>query len=282
MRKTENLSKKEVQAYLPSYPKTANKTDRGWSLIAAGQEGMWGCGLLACRAAYTVGSGYVTWASEDYPYQSSLEIPEALLACLKDKKLFDKKTAIGAGPGLGFSQAVKNFIFQLQNLKLPVLLDADALTIIAQKQSFTLNKNFILTPHTGELSRLLNVPSQQIEKDRLKHVQEGALKYNCWLLLKGYQAILSNGEENFLIQTGNSALGKAGTGDVLTGIITGLMAQGLSVFKACALGTILHGETAIRWLAQGKDINSFSASEIMEQLPFVMSDFRSDKTEKNS
>ena len=268
------LSKKEVQAYLPSYPKTATKKDRGWSLIVAGQEGMWGCGLLACRSAYTIGSGYVTWASEDYPYKSSLEIPEALLARLEDKKVFENKTAIGAGPGLGFSKTVENFILQLKNLNRPTLLDADALTLISQKQSFLLNKNFILTPHTGELSRLLNISAKDIEKDRLKYAQSGALKYNCWLLLKGYQPILSNGAENFLIQTGNSALGKAGTGDVLTGIITGLMAQGLSVFKASALGTILHGETAVRYLAQGKDINSFSASEIINQLPLVMSDFR--------
>ena len=281
MKKEQNLSiisKKEVQAYLPSYPKTANKTDRGWSLISAGREGMWGCGLLACRAAYTAGSGYVTWASLDYPYQFSLQIPEALLARLEDIQLFDKKTAIGAGPGLGFSKTVERFILQLKDLNLPTLLDADALTLISKKHSFLLNKNFVLTPHTGELSRLLNTSSQTIETDRLKYAKEGALKYNCWLLLKGFQPILSNGEESFLIQTGNSALGKAGTGDVLTGLITGLMAQGLSVFKACALGAILHGETAVRWLNQGKDINSFSASEIISQLAFVMSDFRSNKS----
>ena len=272
------ISKKDAKAYLPSYPKRANKTDRGWSLIVAGQEGMWGCGLLACQSAYTVGSGYVTWASENYPYKSSLKIPEALLVRLEDKNLFDKKTAIGAGPGLGFSKAVESFIYKLKDLNLPVLLDADALTLISQKKSFKLNKNFILTPHTGELSRLLNKSPQNIEKDRLKYTKQAALKYHCWLLLKGYQPILSNGETNYLIQTGNSALGKAGTGDVLTGIITGLMAQGLSVFKATALGAVLHGETAIKWLSQGKDINSFSASEIIKLLPFVMSEFRSKKS----
>ena len=265
------ISKKEVKDYLPPYPKTANKTNRGWSLISAGQEGMWGCGLLACRSAYTVGSGYVTWASTDYPYKESLKIPEVLLARLEDKLIFDKKTAIGAGPGLGFSKSVENFIFQLKDLNLPTVLDADALTLMAQKKSFFLNKNFVLTPHTGELSRLLNASTQTIEKDRLKYAQAGAEKYNCWLLLKGYQPILSNGEQSYLIQTGNSALGKAGTGDILTGIITGLMAQGLSVFQACVLGTVLHGETATRWLTQGKHINSFSASEIINQLPFVMS-----------
>ena len=272
-----SLSKKDVLAYLPSYPKTANKTHRGWSLIAAGQEGMWGCGLLACRAAYTAGSGYVTWASTDYPYKNSLQIPEALLASLSDKQLFEKKTAIGAGPGLGFSASVENFILKLKDSNLPVLLDADALTLIAQKKSFQFNKNFVLTPHTGELARLLEVDSQEIEKNRLKYAKAGAKKYNCWLLLKGFQPLLSNGGQNYLIQTGNSALGKAGAGDVLTGIITGLMAQGLSIFKACSLGAVLHGETAVRWLAQGKDINSFSASEIINLLPFVMSELRIQK-----
>ena len=268
------VQKKDVGAFLPSYKDTANKTHRGWSLIAAGRQGMWGCGLLASRAAYTVGSGYVTWASSNYPYKKSLKIPEVLLSRLDDKQLFGKKTAVGAGPGLGFSEEVKNFILKLTNLEFPVVLDADALTLMVQQKKLTLNKNFLLTPHTGELSRLINTPSQKIDNDRLFYAKQGANKYNSWLLLKGFQPVLSDGEKQWIIQTGNSALGKAGTGDVLTGIITGLMAQSLSMFKASVLGTVLHGETANRWIKKGKDINSFSASEIITELPFVMSELR--------
>ena len=268
------IQKDYAAAFLPTYKDTANKTHRGWSLIAAGRQGMWGCGLLACRAAYTVGSGYVTWASSNYPYQKSLEIPEALLSCFDEKQLFDKKTAIGTGPGLGFSKSVENFILKLQDFKLPVVLDADAITLLAKRKILNLNQNFLLTPHSGELSRLINIPSHQIDEDRLLYAKQGAKKYNSWLLLKGFHPVLSDGEKNWIIHTGNSALGKAGTGDVLTGILTGLMAQGLPIFKAGALGTVLQGETAKRWIQKGKDINSFSASEIINELPFVISELR--------
>ena len=269
------VQKKDVSAFLPFYKDTANKTHRGWSLIASGHEGMWGCGLLACRAAYTVGSGYVTWASSSYPYEKSLEIPEALLSRFDDQQLFDKKTAVGAGPGLGFSKSAIDFILKLKNINIPVVLDADAISILAKNKESALNKSFLLTPHSGELSRLINVPSHKIDEDRLLYAKQGAKNYGSWLLLKGFYPVLSDGEKNWIIQTGNSALGKAGSGDVLTGILTGLMAHGLSVFKASLLGNILQGETAKRWIEQGKDINSFSASEIIRELPFVMSELRS-------
>ena len=269
------VEKEDVREFFPSYKSNANKIDRGHSLIVAGQEGMWGCGLLACRAAYTIGSGYVTWASENYPYKKSLEIPEALLAQIKDLSLFDKKTAVGVGPGLGFSKAVQEFylkLFQLEDK--PLLLDADALTFLAQNETVCLNKNFVLTPHYGELSRMLKVDSKRIAENPLLYAQQGAEKYNSWLFLKGFHSILSDGEKNWILNSGNSALGKAGSGDVLTGLLTGFMAQGLSLFKVCLLGGIVHGETAERWLREKKDMNSFSASAIIEQLAFVMAEMK--------
>lgn len=269
------IEKQELKKFLPSYKASANKSHRGWSLILAGRKGMWGCGLLAVRSAGIVGSGYVTWASHNYPYEKSLEIPEALLARLSDKDLFDKKTAVGAGPGLGFSKNIQKFIPKLKKINLPILLDADALTLLSQKKSKKLNKNFLLTPHTGELSRLIKVSSKKIEKDRLKYALQGAKKYNCWLLLKGLYPVLSDGKHCWIIPFGNSALGKAGTGDVLSGIITGLMAQGLSLFQAGTLGVFLQGETAKQWLDRKKDINSFSASEVIKALPFVIKSLRS-------
>ena len=269
------IDKKQVAAFLPSYKETANKSHKGWSLIAAGREGIWGCGLLACQAAYTVGSGYVTWASLNYPYEKSIQLPELLLNRLEDVNLFDKKTAIGAGPGLGLSKEIRNFIFKLKSLNLPVVLDADAITLLSRQTHSALNKKFLLSPHSGELSRLLNIPSKIIDDDRLLYAREGAKKCHSWLLLKGLHPVLSDGEKQWIIPYGHPALGKAGTGDVLTGLITGLMAQGLSVFKAGTLGTVLHGETARRWVQQGKDQNAFSASQIIEELPFVMSELHS-------
>ena len=207
--------------------------------------------------------------------KKSLELPEALLGRFEDQNLFDKKTAIGIGPGLGFSKPVEDFILKLKNCSLPVVLDADAITLLAKnKIPFDLNRNFLLTPHTGELSRLITKSSKEISSHRLLYAREGAKQYNCWLLLKGFYPVLSNGEKNWIIPSGHHALGKAGTGDVLTGLLTGLMAQGLSVFDAGVLAVILQGETVARWLKQGKDVNSFSAGEIIKELPFVMKDLR--------
>ena len=260
---------------LPSYKATANKSDKGWSLIAAGREGIWGCGLLACQAACAVGSGYVSWASSQYPYKKSLLIPEVLLNLLSDPHLFDKKTAIGAGPGLGFTKEIKNFILKLKKLKLPIVLDADAISLLAKQSSFKLNKNFLLTPHAGELSRLLNVPAKTIESNRLLYATKGAKKCNSWALLKGLHPLLSNGKQQWIIPYSHPALGKAGTGDVLTGILTGLLAQKMSVLKATALAVFLQGESAKHWVKKGKDAQAFSARHIIEELPFIMSQLRS-------
>ena len=194
---------------------------------------------------------------------------------MDEELLFDKKTAVGAGPGLGFSKTVENFIVKLTKLNLPIVLDADAITLIAKKNLTSLNKNILLTPHSGELSRWIKTDSKNIDKDRLFYAKQGAKKGSSWLLLKGFYPVLSDGEKSWIIQTGNSALAKAGSGDVLTGLITGLMAQGLSIFKASVLGTVLQGESAIRWVKQGKNINAFSASQIIEELPFVMSELSS-------
>ena len=266
--------KQEAGSWLPSYKNTANKSHRGHALIVAGRRGMWGCGLLAARSAYTVGSGYVTWAGASYPYEESVNVPEALLSRLDEKNLFEKKTAVGAGPGLGFSKEAEQFILQLVSLPLPAVLDADAISFLGKGNFPRLNKNFLLTPHAGELARRLGISSSHIDKDRLLYAKEGANKTGAWLLLKGFYPVLSDGERTWIIPSGSQALGKAGSGDVLTGMITGLLAQGLPIFKACVLAVFLQGESARRWVEKGRDINSFSASDIIQEMAFVMSEMR--------
>ena len=266
------ISSEHVCSLLPVYKEEANKTHRGHTLIGAGREGMWGSAVLACEAAFRVGSGYVTWASEEYP--KNLEIPEALTALLGDKNLLHKKTSVALGPGLGFSSCLKELILRLKEEKFPVLLDADAITLCAKEHIFNLGSHFLLTPHSGELSRLLEVSSENINKDRLLFAEKGASQMGAWLLLKGFHSVLSDGEKSYILNSGNSALGKAGTGDVLTGIISGLAAQGLGFPEAAALGAVLHGETAEKWCREGKDVNAFSASDILRLLPSVISEMR--------
>ena len=261
------VEKKDVS--LPVYEDEANKSHRGHTLICAGRKGFWGSGVLACRGAFIAGSGYVTWASEEVP--DIIKIPEVLTLNIENSNILKNKTSVAMGPGLGFSQRIGDLIQHLKKQERPVVLDADALTLLSQNQDlFPLGSHFVLTPHTGELSRILGVLSKEIEKDRLHFAKKGAKQTGAWLVLKGFHTILSDGKKCWIVNAGNSALGKAGTGDVLTGLMAGFLAQGLSVREGALLAAMAHGETAEEWCRTGHDVNSFSASEVLRLLPSVL------------
>ena len=151
---------------LPVYGDEANKSDRGHTLICAGRKGFWGSGVLACRGAFIAGSGYVTWASEEAP--DIVKIPEVLTINIEDSNILHKKTSMALGPGLGFDPWIGDLIRNLKEQERPVVLDADALTFLSRNKSlFPLKSHFVLTPHTGELSRILGVPSEEIKKGSL-------------------------------------------------------------------------------------------------------------------
>ena len=265
------VEKKAVS--LPVYGDEADKSDRGHTLICAGRKGFWGSGVLACQGAFTAGSGYVTWASEETP--DIVKIPEVLTLNIENSNILKKKTALAIGPGLGFCQRVVDFIRQLKNQARPVVLDADALTVLSRQKSLApLGFHFVLTPHSGELSRILGVPSEEIKGDRLRFAREGAERTGSWLVLKGFHTILSDGDRCWIVNTGNSALGKAGTGDVLTGLMAGFLAQGLTIKEGALLAVAAHGATAEEWIRSGRDINSFSASEVLRLLPSVLFQMR--------
>ena len=266
------VEKESLVSFLPTYKQDAHKSQRGHTLICAGRKGFWGSGVLACRGAFVVGSGYVTWASlQDVP--DILPLPEVLTSTLEDEEILLKKTAVALGPGVGLSDALKKFLQKLIKTNLAVVLDADALTFLS-KQKEVLNQNFVLTPHSGELSRLLNLSSDEINRHRLRSVEQGAQLFQSWMILKGFHSILSNGQKSWIINSGNSALGKAGTGDVLTGMIAGFLAQGLDVKTASLLGVCIHGEVAEEWCRRGKDINSCSASEVLNLIPEVICEMK--------
>ena len=254
---------------LPVYEDEANKSHRGHTLICAGREGFWGSGILACRGAFIAGSGYVTWAGQRLP--DIIKIPEVLTVNIEDSNVLHKKTAIAIGPGIGIEKPVGDFIGLLKNQDRPVVLDADALTFLSRNTSlFPLGFHCVLTPHTGELSRILAVSSEEIGRDRLRFAKEGARQTGGWIVLKGFHTVVSDGEKCWIVNSGNSALGKAGTGDVLTGLMAGFLAQGLSVRDGSLLAVAAHGETAEEWCRSGRDVNSFSASEALRLLPSVL------------
>lgn len=192
-------------------------------------------------------------------------------------KLESEYSAIAIGPGLGKKPAVRWLAWRLigklsrsADLKLPVVIDADALNAVAENFKASDGKfpsSWIMTPHEGELSRLLNISSQQIRKDREKFVRMAQKKFGCTVVLKGDRTLIATSKDVWVNSTGNSALAKAGTGDVLTGILVGLLAQQVASEEAAKLGVFLHGLQANRWVKSGNDHLSLMASDLVDRLP---------------
>lgn len=274
MENTESLvkvNKFTAAKLLPSLSTADNKARRGRSLLLAGSHDYPGAGVLAARAALRMGSGYVILAQPNISV-SSLENPDFLLCDLNDKHWDELKfDAILVGPGFGVNEFTASVIRKLKAMHFEkVILDADALTVCAQENLFPLPRSWIITPHTGELARCLGVSSEEIQQNREYFVKLAQERLQCIVLLKGHQTLIRRRSRTYKILSGNSALAKSGTGDVLAGMVTALRAQGLSPVRAALLAAYLHGACANLWVAQGRDPLSLMASDVIELLPQVI------------
>ncbi len=259
---------------LPKRKNSSNKSDHGRLMVFAGRPGMWGAGLLAAGAAYRTGAGYVTLAGREEPAQVLTSAPEIMTAKIDAPGFWDpeKWDAVVIGPGFGAGRGTADLIERLRSAGVPsVVVDADALTACADFGLFPLPPSWILTPHAGELARVLKVGAKTIESDRFEHAALAARKTGCHVLLKGFRTVLASGDDRCLvIPSGNAALAKAGTGDVLAGMIGALLAQGLEPAKAAATAAYIHGRMADEWVRAGLDKRSLTASDLREHLPRVM------------
>ncbi len=268
------FTEKIARRYLPSRSDLSNKSSHGHALIIAGREGFWGAAILSSTSAFRIGAGYVTLASFDDASKVVNETPETLILPRFDLSVLQSKkiTAIGIGPGLGVSEHTAKLISDLKKMNYQnVVIDADAITTCVEYKLFPLLKNWVMTPHAGELSRVLGTSSDQIEQDRIAACEKAAEVTGCHVLLKGFRSVLADDKRALIILSGNSALAKAGTGDVLTGMITGLLAQNVPVVQATATAAYLHGRLADEWVKLGGDKRSLLASDIRDQLPGLMS-----------
>ncbi len=255
---------------------TTYKYTFGHAVIIGGSYGMLGAALLAAKAALRAGAGLVTGVfpkSSFIPSQTS--IPEVMVKTANKKKYIDTipplastVNAIGIGPGMGrrkkTQKALLDFI-AANSTKL--VLDADALTILSKNKKYLnfLSKKSILTPHDGELSRLTGKKwSNSLEK--IEIARKFAHKHKIILVAKGPFTVITNGKKVFFNPFANGALAKAGTGDVLTGIITGVLAQKQKLFFSALIGVQLHSKAASFF--DNKKNNKFSllASDLIENL----------------
>ncbi|WP_411768435.1 NAD(P)H-hydrate dehydratase [Winogradskyella sp. A3E31] len=248
----ELISKNEVLPMYKPRDRFSHKGHFGHGLIIGGSYGKMGAVVLATKSLLSVGAGLSTSyipKSGNLILQTS--IPEAMtLTDASDDYIahikFDlEPTAIGIGVGLGThektAEAFKQF---LNNNKAPLVLDADALNILSLNKALLelLPKNAILTPHPKELERLIGTWSDDF--DKLKKTEAFSEKYNIIIIIKGAHTITVQGKKKYINVTGNPGMATAGSGDVLTGMITGLICQGYSAIEAALFGVYLHGRAA--------------------------------------
>lgn len=277
------MSPRVAAKWWPKRGADSNKSKFGKAYIVAGSPGKWGAAVLAARSAFRAGAGYVVHASGARNASSFRgEVPEAMSIELKnilsEIKKSSKHVAIAIGPGTGFGKDLFNLIVALHKTSNPVVLDADALTILSKAEAKTVARkhlrlppHWILTPHSGELSRLINWNVEKIEADPVAAAKFARNKWGCTIVLKGFYTVVVSGVSGkvIVVPKGNVALAKAGTGDVLTGLIVGLLAQGIYPLKACLLAVYLHGATADDWVKENSAA-SLSASDLVDLLPRSM------------
>jgi NAD(P)H-hydrate epimerase len=274
------IDRKMARQLLPARKATANKTGFGHLLVVAGSDGMEGAAAMVCEAAARMGCGYVTLCSRSE--RAALRVrPDFLQLTTKDFLGSDLKKyhAVVIGPGLGRDSESAALLDHLLRHHLRVLVDADALTLLAAKppRDSELPATWVLTPHAGELSRLLGVAAADLEADRLKAVREAQQKYGAVVLLKGFRTVLRDAQRAFVVYSGNVALAKAGSGDILAGFIGSLLAQGLESTEATALGAYLHGRIADDWVRRGGDARTLMASDLPELLNTTLRRLKKDR-----
>lgn len=267
------LEREDILALYKPRNRFAHKGTYGSVLLCGGAHGKTGAIVLSSRAALRSGAGLVSALVPESGYQVMQScIPEAM--CLTSGREavdaiqnWDKYTAIGIGPGMGTtSDSVRALSDFLEDCKQPVVLDADALNIIGRHSDLLvkLPKNSILTPHPKEFGRLFgeNTNSMiQVDNARIH-----AMRYNINIVLKGHHTAIINTEgECWYNMTGNAGMATGGAGDVLTGIITGLLAQGYEPQAAAMLGVYLHG-TAGDLAAKELSEEALIAGDIIDYL----------------
>ncbi|MDD4976672.1 MAG: NAD(P)H-hydrate dehydratase [Bacteriovorax sp.] len=264
------ITNQQIKKLLPKRTKFSNKTSGGKVLIVGGGRGLYGAGLISALAATRMGAGY-THLMTDLTKFPWVKFPDFILHPIKISELKNKEDfAIGIGPGLGIEEKNKKLInYLIKNNFTNVVADADALTLIAKYDISPLPSSWILTPHEGELARLLKTKSSSIKKDRLTAIKTAQEKFGCTILLKGAITLIATPKRQKIlsVQTGTPALSKAGTGDVLLGMIVALRAQGLKSCEACLVATYVHGLSSQEWERAGNDHLSLRPIDLIERLP---------------
>ena len=278
----------DVARAFPRRDPVAHKGTFGHVLVIAGSVGKTGAAALAALAAQRVGAGLVTLAipqslndimevkltevmTEPVPETETRTIAREALPRLL--ALAEGKSAVAIGPGLSTHPSTQKLVRELlPSLKIPVVLDADGINALAGQADLlrAVGAPVILTPHPGELSRLLGIPRDEVLRRRIALAQEIAGRLNVILVLKMARTVIASSTgDAVIVPTGNPGMASAGTGDVLTGILAGLVGQGVAPDLSAQAGAFLHGlagDLAVERLGQ----EAMLAGDLLEELPMAI------------
>lgn len=260
---------------LPPRPRSGHKGTFGHAWLLAGSRGKMGAAILSARACLRSGPGLISvHVPGGHEALMHIAVPEAILSSdtdtdhLQQLPAFERANAIGIGPGLGTAEATARMLkLLIQQAPVPPVLDADALNILAVNRTWLafLPKGSILTPHPKEFDRLTEASHSGHE--RLMRARELALRFGVVVVLKGeHTAVCTPAGQVHINGTGNPGMAKGGSGDALTGIITGLRAQGVPPVEAAVLGVHAHG-LAGDIAAAERGMDGMTVSDLIERLP---------------
>ncbi len=258
----------EVESLLELRPRTSHKGDNGHVLVVGGDVGMSGAARMAAEAAARVGAGLVSVATRaSHASWVNLGAPELMSHSVEEvaalKPLMDRATVVAIGPGLGRGDWGDALLEAAVESGKALVVDADGLNLLASMPRR--GDHWILTPHPGEAARLLDCSVAEIQRDRFKAVRELQQNYGGTIVLKGAGTLVCSVTGSIAICTrGNPGMGSGGMGDVLTGVIAGLWAQGLSPDQAARVGVFAHAGAAD--LAAGEGERGLLATDLLPYL----------------
>ena len=258
----------------------SNKGTYGRTLIIAGSKNMGGAAILSASAAYRSGTGLVKVLTHEINKTALLcRMPECLISTYQDnmplaaelKADFEWAKSIAVGPGLSMNVAAAEITrCVLERDDKVRILDADALNISVEEQITFRGNNVVVTPHIGEMSRLTGKSIADIKADITGTAVSYAREHNCICVLKDARTVVTDGKDIYINISGNDGMATGGSGDVLSGMITSLMAQGMDCFEAAKLGVYIHGLAGDK-AADEKTRYSMVAGDIIKNIPVLLS-----------
>ena len=264
----------DLSRHLPVRPARSHKGTFGRVLVVAGSETMSGAAYLAAKAAYSMGAGLVKVISSVCNREILLTaLPEILFASREElADSLDWADAVLVGPGLGLTGEAEEMVrYIVENSPVPTVIDGDGIRL-CRNVADSLSDNFILTPHLKEMSYLTGIPVPELQGDLPGTTREAAQAWGCVVVQKDARTVVSDGRECYINISGNNGMATGGSGDVLAGIIGGLLGQHMEPFAAARLAVYLHGLSGDA-MAQEKGVYSLLASDLIMGIARVTAPF---------